>query len=319
MRLLRKLRAILVRGAAERDLDDEIGLHLTLEAEDLAREGLDDAAAATTARQRFGGVAAVKDTLRGIRGVEPIEDLRRDLAFAGRALRRRPGFATVVIVTLVIGLTSATTIFGVVYGVLWAPLPYADADRLVRLYQTDPAHGDERGAVSLPNFIDWRDRARSFAALAIAEPYGVRHTTPEGPERFHAWRVTQGFFEVLRAPAMLGRTFSPDEFRPGRDAVVVLDYDLWRTRFNADSTLVGRTLVLNGEPAQVIGVMGPGVRFPPGPGIWVPKIPLPEELLRRSNAYFLAVGRLRQGVPLEQARGENAPVGSKARGGVSGR
>ncbi len=304
MRLLRKLRAILVRGAAERDLDDEIGLHLTLEAEELARQGLDDAAAATTARRRFGGVAAVKDTLRGIRGVEPIEDLRRDLAFAGRALRRRPGFATVVIVTLVIGLTSATTIFGVVYGVLWAPLPYADADRVVRLYQTDPAHGDERGAVSLPNFLDWRDRARSFAALAIAEPYGVRHTTPEGPERFHAWRVTQGFFEVLRAPAMLGRTFSPDEFRPGRDAVVVLDYDLWRTRFNADSTLVGRTLVLNGEPAQVIGVMGPGVRFPPGPGIWVPKIPQPDELLRRSDAYFLAVGRLRQGVPLEQARGE---------------
>jgi putative ABC transport system permease protein len=303
-RMLRKIRAVVFRRAAERDLEDEIGLHLALETEHLARQGVAETAAAVTARRGFGRIDTVKDALRAIRGVEPVEDLRRDLVFAARALRRRPGFATVVLLTLVIGLTSATTIFGVVYGVLWAPLPYADGDRVVTIYQTDVAHGDENGPVSLPNFLDWRERSRSFTALAVAEPFGVRYRTPEGPERFHAWRVTAGFFETLRASPILGRTFVGDEFRPGRDAVVVLDYDLWRTRFHADSTLVGRALILNDRPVQVVGVMGPGVRFPPGPGLWLPKIPQPDELLLRNQAYFVGVGRLRAGVSLEQARAE---------------
>jgi hypothetical protein len=147
--------------------------------------------------------------------------------------------------TLVIGLASATTIFSVVYGVLWAPLPYGDADRVVTVWQTDYAHGIDRGPVSLANLADWRERARSFAAPAAAEPFGVRYSAPEGPERFPAWQVTDGFFTALRATPLLGRTFAPDEYQPGHDAVAVLDYDLWRTRFNADSTLIGRTLTLN--------------------------------------------------------------------------
>jgi hypothetical protein len=302
MKLRRRLRAILSRHAAERDLDDEIQLHLTLEAEQLERQGLDARTAAATARRRFGRVDAIKDALRAVRGVEPIEDLRRDLAFAARALRRRPGFATVVVLTLVIGLASATTIFGVVYGVLWAPLPYAESDRVVTVWQTDRAHGLARGPASLPNVLDWRDRSRSFTALAAAESFGVRYAAPEGPERLPAWRVTEGFFSALRASPFLGRTFTPEEYQPGNDAVVVLDYDLWRTRFTADSSVVGKTLILNDKPVRVIGVMPRAVRFPPGPGVWVPKIPRPEELLQRNAAYYLAVGRLVPGVTLERAR-----------------
>ncbi len=176
-----KLRAMLFRRAAERDLDDEIEHHLALEAEQLQRQGFDAHAAAAAARRRFGRVESIKDALRTIRGVEPIEDLRRDLVFATRALARRPGFAAVVVLTLVIGLTSATTIFSIVYGVLWSPLPYAQADRLVTMWQSDPAHGVYRGPVSLPNFLDWQSRSRSFSALAAAEPYGVRYAAPEGP------------------------------------------------------------------------------------------------------------------------------------------
>jgi putative ABC transport system permease protein len=308
MTLLRRIRAIFARGAAERDLDDEIALHLALEAEQLQRQGFDAPAAAATARRRFGRIEPIKDALRAVRGVEPIEDFRRDLVFAVRALRRRPGFATVVVLTLVIGLASATTIFSVVYGVLWAPLPYGEADRVVTVWQTDHAHGIDRGPVSLANLVDWRERSRSFAALAAAEPFGVRYTAPEGPERFPAWRVTEGFFTALRATPLLGRTFAPDEYQPGHDAVAVLDYDLWRRRFNADSALIGRTLTLNDIPVRVIGVMPQGVRFPPGPGIWMPKIPQPGELLLRNAAYYLAVGRLAPGVSLERARSDMAGV-----------
>jgi putative ABC transport system permease protein len=302
MKLLRRFGAILSRHAAERDLDDEIQLHLTLEAEQLERQGLDPRTATATARRRFGRIDAIKDALRAVRGVEPIEDLRRDLAFAARALQRRPGFATVVVLTLVIGLASATTIFGIVYGVLWAPLPYAEPDRVVTVWQTDRAQGIARGPASLPNVLDWRERSRSFAALAAAEPFGVRYAGPDGPERFPAWRVTEGFFAALRASPLLGRTFSPDAYRPGNDGVVVLDYDLWHTRFNADSSVVGTTLILNDRPVRVIGVMPQAVRFPPGPGLWVPKVPRPEELLERNATYYVAVGRLRPGVTLQSAR-----------------
>ena len=304
MRLLHRIRAVLFRPAAERDLDDEIRLHLALEAEQLEKQGLDATTATATAKRRFGRVDAIKDALRTVRGVEPIEDFRRDLAFAARALRRRLGFATVVVLTLVIGLTSATTMFGVVYGVLWAPLPYADADRLVTVWQTDLPHGIQRGPVSLPNFLDWQARTHAFSALAVAEPFGVRYAAPEGPERFQAWRVTQGFFEALRATPLLGRTFSPEEFVRGHDAEVVLDYALWSTRFNADSSLVGKTLILNDAPVLVVGVMPPAVRFPPGSGLWIPKIPEPSELLERNATYFLAIGRLAPGVTLDQARGD---------------
>lgn len=303
-RALRWMRALVFRRAAERDLDDEIHLHLALEADQLVEQGVDPRTAATIARRRFGRIDAVKDAIRAIRGVEPVEDLRRDVLFAARALRRRLGFTTVIALTLVIGLTSATTIFGIVYGALWAPLPYRDAGRIVTVWQTDPAHGIARGEVSAPNFLDWRTRSHSFAALAVAEPYGVRYTTPEGPERFPAWRVSDGFFDALGARPLLGRTFSPDEYQLGRDAVVVLDYDVWRTRFGADSSLVGKTLILNDAPRQVIGVMGPGVRFPPRPGFWEPKIFTPDELLLRNAAYYAAVGRLAPGVSIEQAAGE---------------
>ncbi len=301
MSLLRRVRAVLFRPAAERDLDDEIQLHLTLEAEQLQQQGLDPRTAAATARRRFGRVEAVKEALRAIRGVEPIEDLRRDLAFAARALRRRPGFALVVLLTLVIGLASATTIFGVVYGVLWSPLPYSDADRIVTVYQTNHTQGVEYAPVSLPNYLDWKARSRAFSALAVAERFGVRYSAPDGPERFAAWRVTAGFFGALRARPLLGRTFSADEFQPGRAPVAVLDYDLWRTRFNADSSLVGKTLILADPPVQVIGVMPPSVHLP-GPGMWLPKIPGPDELLWRGAAYYAAIGRLAPGVSLDRAR-----------------
>ncbi len=308
MKLLRRVRSIFSRPAAERDLDDEIALHLTLEAEELQQQGLDARTAAATARRRFGRIEAVKDALRAVRGVEPIEDLRRDLSFAARALRRRLGFATVVVLTLVIGLGSATAIFGVVYGVLWAPLPYGEPDRVVTVWQTDHAHDIDRGPVSLPNLLDWRERSKSFTALAAIEPFGVRYAAPEGPERFPAWRVTEGFFDVLRATPLLGRSFAAEEYQPGNDAVAVFDYDLWRTRFNADSGLVGRTLILNDRPVRVIGVMPQGVRFPLGPGIWIPKVARPAEMLTRNATYYLAVGRLAPGVSLDGARRDMAWV-----------
>src|SRR5579862_2004703 len=284
MRLFTRMRAIAFPRAAERDLDDEITLHLDLEAQQLERQGLDPKTAAITARRRFGRIDSIKDALREVRGIEPIEDFRRDLAFAARALSRRLGFATVVVLTLVIGLTSATAMFGVVYGVLWAPLPYAEADRIVTLWQTSAKHGRDRSGVSFPNFLDWHDRSHAFSALAAAEPFGVRYAAPEGPERLPAWRVTQGFFDVLRVTPLLGRTFTPDEYQRGREDVVVLDYDTWRDKFNAESSVVGKPLLLNNQSVSVVGVMPSGVRFPPRPGIWLPKIPTPDDLLLRQAA-----------------------------------
>ena len=192
--------------------------------------------------------------------------------------------------------------FSVVYGVLWTPLPYGDADRIVTLWETSAKHTADRTGTSYPNFLDWHDRSHSFSALAAAEPFGVRYAAAEGPERLPAWRVTQGFFDVLHVKPLLGRTFTPEEYQPGREAVVVLDYDTWRDKFNGDSSIVGKTLLLNSQAMPVVGVMPAGVHLPSRQGIWLPKIPTPDELLLRQAAYFRIVGRLAPGVSLDRAR-----------------
>ncbi len=116
--------------------------------------------------------------------------------------------------------------------------------------------------------------------------------------------MTEGFFDALRATPLIGRTFTREEYQRGQTAVAVLDYELWRTRFNADSSLVGKTLTLNDQPVLIVGVMPPAVRIPAQPGLWVPKIPEPGELLMRNATYYHAIARLAPGVTLDQARGD---------------
>ena len=217
-----------------------------------------------------------------------METLLQDLRYAIRTLRKSPGFTLVAVLTLALGIGANTAIFGVVNSVLLKPLPYADADRILTLWQSDGEQGIED--VAPANFLDWREQSRSFEAMAAIEPFSVDYVGPDGPEAIRTWLVTEGFLDILRTPALLSRTFRPDEDMEGNERVVVLGYGLWRSRFGADPEIAGRTLILDDAPATVIGVMPPEFSFPAGRELWAPKLFSERERQNRTSAYYQVIG-----------------------------
>lgn len=300
----RRFRALFARRAMDRELNDEIQLHVELEVEQLVRDGMRPDDARALALRSFGNIGRVKDDAREVRGVRLIEDLRKDLGFGVRTLGRNPVFTAAAVLTLAIGIGGTAAVFGALYGILFKPLPYPEPERIITVWQHHREEGIERGDVSPANFIDWRDRSRAFATLAAAEPYSMDYSGPEGAEHVGTWLVSAGFFETFGTAAVLGRTFTPDEYELGGNRVVVIGYDSWRRRFAGDSAVVGRTFVLDSVPHIIVGVLPRAFRFPPGRDVWVPKVFTESERSRRASAYYLVAGRLGPGVTLEAARGE---------------
>src|SRR5918992_1068623 len=239
----------------EREMDDEMRFHVEMEAADLVARGVAPDEARRRAMVSFGGVERYKDEGRDARGVSPLEDFLRDVRYGARNLRRRPGFAAVVVLTLAIGIGGTTAIFGAVHGVLLAPFPYPEPERIITVWTNDRIEGDDRQLVSPPNFLDWRERQRSFSTFAVANPYSMDYVGPDGPEHLGTWLVSEGFFETFGVRPLLGRLFMPDEFVAGRNNVAVIGEGVWRGRFNADRGIIGRQLVLDSVPRTIIGVM----------------------------------------------------------------
>ncbi len=234
--------------------------------------------------------------------------LWRDLRYALRALRRSPGFALVAILTLAIGIGATAAIFSAIDGILLRPPPYPDSDRLVVVMQTDVAAGGDPGDVAPGNFLDWRERSRSFEVLAAVEPFGMDYMGPEGPQALPTWRVSEGFFRVAGVPALLGRTFEPSDHVPGAVPVVVFGHDRWLESFGGDPGLVGRTLDLDGTATTVVGVMPPGFELPSGRDVWTPKTISEAERDFRTTAYWQVFGKLAPEAGIEAAQDDMARV-----------
>jgi hypothetical protein len=196
--------------------------------------------------------------------------LRQDLRFALRMLLKHPASTLVAVATLGLAIGANTAIFSVVNGALLRPLPFPEPDRLyqiVRLFQ-DGSNGSQ----SVPKFVMWRDRTRTFESMAAYDDLGSGfNLTGEGaPERVIGSRVTRGFFDVLRVRPAMGRGFRADEDRPGGPRVVVLSHGLWTRRFGADPGALGREIRLNDEVYTIVGVMPRGFEFPRGVSLWTP-------------------------------------------------
>ena len=236
-------------------------------------------------------------------------DLLLDVRYALRALRRQPGFAAVAILTLALGIGATTTVFSVVYGVLLRPLPFADADRLVRVY------ADREGVpwtASPPDFVDWRAQATSFEDLTAITPLSFA-ITGEGPAQQHgAAMATAAFFSVLGVAPALGAGFTEVHEVPGQDRVVLLGDALWRTQYGADPEVVGRTIRLDGGEYQVIGVMPAGFAEPATAELWVPLAFTADDLATQRGAHYLRVyGRLRPGVTVDRADREMREIAAR--------
>ena len=244
-----------------------------------------------------------------------MESLLQDARFALRGLRRNPGFTAVALLTLALGVGANTAVFSLVNGIVLRPLPYPEADELVLLYQANVRSGETLGRVSFEDLTDWQARARSLASMAGFAPV-PRILTGEGdPVEVETTFVTPAFFDVLGVRADLGRTLEPDDHRLAlRNAVI--SHGLWRTTLGGDPEVVGRSVLLLGEPYTVVGVMPESVRHPtPETDVWIPQSLVEPNVFsngppRRGDRYLQAFGRLASGVDPAAAQRELTAVSS---------
>jgi putative ABC transport system permease protein len=216
----------------------------------------------------------------------------------------------VTVVTLALGIGLTTTMFSIVYGALMRGLPFEHAERIVSVRRENPVRDFREMTVSPHDFVDYRAQAHSFEALAGFTNGTVNVSGSEKPERFDGAYMTANAFDVLRARPLVGRTFRPGEDAVGAPAVVVLGYDLWQSRFHGDRGLVGRTIRVNGEAAEVIGVMPRGFAFPASEKLWVP-LRRPLEAKRGDGTDVFVFGRLKPGVSIDRATVEMAAIAKR--------
>ena len=222
-------------------------------------------------------------------------------------LLKQPGFTLVAVFTLALGIGANTAIFSVVNAVLLRELPFPQSDRIVTLWENNTIDGLERDDVSPANFLDWRERQKSFEQLAFANPYSFDYVGDGEPVTFRSALVSKGFFDVLGASALHGRVFTYDEYEEGKNKVVVLSYGLWQQKFGGDTSIIGSKLTLDDAPMTVVGVMRPEFRlhlFDIDEELWGPQVLTEDLRSQRKATYLKVIGRLKQGVTVEQARAE---------------
>jgi len=238
-----------------------------------------------------------------------VDTLLQDLRYALRTLRQSPGFTAVAVLTLALGIGANTAIFGVVDAVLLQALPYPDAAQLVVL---SAARGDQQQLlISVPEAEDWRARNRTLTDIGIQRTQSVNLTGTEAPDRLVGSYVTASTLHILGARVTLGRLFGPEETLPGSgQRVVILSAAAWKTRFGADSSVLGRSVTLDGRPHRVIGVLSDAFRDPFSPvEVFLPIASAPSQSwFTRGSPSFWAFGRLKTGVTLEQAQGDLSRV-----------
>lgn len=261
LRIKHGLRAMFAATRADADLRDELHHHLDLESKKLEARGLSPAAARREAERRLGGALSTREDTRDARGWLWLDDLRRDVGIALRLTRRAPGFTLAVVATLGLAIGAATAIASVVTGVLLRPTPLTAFDQLGVLWQTDRRSGTTREPMSWPDFRDFRDRSQGFAALAgLSSQEMSLIDGANDPVRLTVVLTTPNYFGLVGATPLLGRFYaSTDDALPPR--VAVISEHLWRQRFGADPSMVGRTIRLDAGVVTVIGVAPAGIDF----------------------------------------------------------
>jgi len=304
--------ARLLRPDARADIDDELEFHIGERARELVAGGLDREAASARARAEFGNVARAREECRTIREEDVtrttrarrLADLGQDIRYAIRSAVRHPAHAVLVTVTLALGLGATTAILSVVNGVLLRPLPYAAPGRLARIHEWSP-QGDDHNPVSVGNYLDWKARATSFAVMgAHYHAYPVTFTGSGDPSRLVVVDATPSVLAVLGANPRIGRLFTEQD-APGDQRVLVISDALWRGRFGADSAILSRRLVLDGQPWTILGVMPPEFTYPDATvTMWRLQS---ESVFTRENRRshnLQVVARLRDGATFTQAKAE---------------
>jgi predicted permease len=302
---------------AEREAQAEVQLHLDLRVEELITSGLSRAQAEALAREQFGDPQAVCRDVGRIAALaarrtereELMWNLVSDLRITLRKWARRPAFVAVTVLTLALGIGANSAIFSVVHGILLQPLPYADPDSLVRLFEESPRIS--RFPVAPGNYLDYRRDNGVFDNVAIYTRDDLQLSDSEPAVRLTALRVSAGYFETLGYRPAFGRTFTMEDELDGNSRRVILADRVWRERFDADRSVIGRSVSISGEAYEIVGVMPPGVQhvgggyrsMPHGETVdaWWPLV-LEEGRARRFAHFTNGIARLRSGVEMSVAQ-----------------
>ena len=306
--IIERVRSIVFRRRDERELAEELAFHTEMEVAQQARLGASPSEAHRRSMLSLGGIERVKDDVRDARGTRLWHDGSRDFAFALRTLARNPGFATVAILTLAIGIGGTTAVFSAVDAVLLQPLPYQQPGQLVRLYYTDVRRKEDRGYVTPVHFLDYRDNLSSLAAISAIFNYsesGADIGSGDDARRIRTLPVSADYFDVVRVQPFIGHPFQRDDETGA--PVVILSNALWHTYFDGAASAIGKPLVMNGRAYTVAGVMPDGFVDPLAGKVdaWVPGDLQPgRDLDNVDNHYLDVIARLRSQVTIAQAQGE---------------
>lgn len=233
----------------------------------------------------------------------PLSVLIQDLRYAARTLRLNLGFTAVAVTCLALAIGVNTMIFSMVNGVLLEPLPFAEPDRLMVLSESNPPLGVRRSGVSYANLRDWRERSRSFSAIAGIQTRSLTIADRGEPERYSGAAISWELFSTLGVRPALGRDFIADDDRAGAEPVVLLSDEVWRVRYSGDRAIVGRSLLVDGRPHTIVGVLPPDFEFPIAQKVWVPLAPLASDEPRDRRG-LMTVARLAHDVSMEAAQEE---------------
>ena len=313
-----RFRSLGQRRAMKREIDEELRFHLEQRTAENVAAGMPPEKAAREARKRFGNLQNVREECRETHGACFGEQTLQDVRFGLRMLRKNPGFTAIAVLTLTLGIGSCTAMFSVVQAVLLRPLPFDNPGRLVWIENTFPGGLSSRTS-AVDTFREWRAQNQSFEKLGAYFAFFDYHRyvlTGDGePRRLCGVGVSQNFLDVLGVQPMLGRGFTEDECRwngPGtvewRVKSVILSHSFWQQHFAGERNIIGRSLLLNGEPAEIVGVMPPSFDFAsvfsPGKSIdLLFPFPLVPETAAWGDTIF-AIGRLKPGVTLRQAQAD---------------
>jgi predicted permease len=307
------------RGArADAEAAREIAAHLALLEDEYRRRGMTGDDARLAARRALGSAAHAKDLHRDARSFAWLEDVAHDVGHAVRGLRHAPGFALVAILTVALGVGANIAIFGLVYQTLLKPLPFDRPGELVKFATHMPQVADRFDAVPVtaPDFLEFRRSSTTLSGLAALTSQDFNLTGGGEPERLHGARVSADLFSILGVRPDHGRNFMPEEDEDGRDAVVLISHGLWQRRFGSDPSIVNRTILLDGRPHTVVGVMPADLLFPvgrqfdpystfgPRVDLWKPMAFTKTERESEGDFNFGVIGRLKSGVSLAAARQE---------------
>jgi putative ABC transport system permease protein len=301
--LFRRLLFYWRRSEFDADLEEEMRFHLQMKVEENIAAGMSVQEAHRAARRQFGNQTWLREESRQMWGFRSIETLLQDLRFGLRMMARRPAFTGIAILTLALGIGANTAIFSVVNAVLLQPLPYANPDELVTIYNTPG--GEHRWPLSPGTYLNLKSRNSVFTDVAALSNKGWPANLTGGgePERLQGFQVSANIFSLLGIAPQQGRTFVSEEDLPGQNRVVVISYELWQRRFAADPQIIGQAITLNGDSYTVVGVMPADFRFFTKTHLWTP-LAFTASDENDPSRYLVVVGRRRPGISLEQAGAE---------------